>query len=114
AIYHKAVLNALRDVEDAIVNNSATEERINSLKVQVDATSASLRLAIDRYMQGLSDYIPVLTAQRFHSDAQRKLLAARRQLISDRISLARALGGGWMRHEINKRLAVDKNKGDNR
>jgi outer membrane protein TolC len=54
-------------------------------------------------LQGLSDYLPVLTAQSLHFDAESQLLAARRQLLSDRISLARALGGTWMAEELESR-----------
>jgi hypothetical protein len=38
----------------------------------------------------------VLTAQVLHLETESSLLAARRQIIADRISLGRALGGRWM------------------
>jgi outer membrane protein TolC len=37
-------------------------------------------------------------------DAESQLLAARRQLLADRISLARALGGKWMAAEMGENL----------
>ena len=86
------------------MNNRTTEETIRRLKDEEAAAGASLRLATDRYLDGLSDYLPVLTAQALHFDVQSRLLSARRQLLSDRISLARALGGSWMDHGIKKRL----------
>lgn len=107
ARYHRTVLTAFQEVEDALVRNRTTEERIARLEEQVKATGASQRLSKDRYLLGLSDYLPVLTAQGLHFSAQSQLLAARRQLISDRISLARALGGDWMEETIEHRSALD-------
>jgi outer membrane protein TolC len=90
---------------------AATEKTIQRLEDEEAAAGASLRLATDRYLDGLSDYLPVLTAQALHFDAQSRLLSARRQLLSDRISLARAVGGSWMDHDIEKRLSI-KTKGE--
>lgn len=108
ARYHKTVLTAFQEVEDALVRNRTTEERIARLEEQVKATGASQRLSKDRYLLGLSDYLPVLTAQGLHFSAESQLLAARRQLISDRISLARALGGDWMEKTVAHRSAPDR------
>lgn len=101
--YQKIVLNAFREVEDALAKNLETERRIDLLEEHVLATGATLRVATERYMNGLSDYLPVLTAQASHAESQSQLIAARRQLLSDRISLARSLGGEWMSREFERR-----------
>jgi len=106
AQYQKTVLTAFQEVEDALARNHSTEDRIRRLQERADATEAALRLSRDRYLQGLSDYLPVLTAQTLHFNAESDLLSARRQLISDRVSLARALGGDWMESEIEKHFAA--------
>ena len=103
AAYQQAALTAFKEVEDALVNNRETELRIASLVDTEAATGATLRLSLDRYFYGVTDYLPVLSAQRLHFDTRSRLLTARRQLISARISLARALGGEWMQYEIEKR-----------
>lgn len=95
ALYHQQVLNAFREVEDALARITASEKRIIILEQTVGTADSSLRLATSRYMQGLTDYLPVLTEQLRHFSAQSNLLEARRQLLSDRISLARSLGGEW-------------------
>jgi len=102
--YRQTVLIAFQEVEDALVNNRTTEVTIRWLEEEEAAARSALRLAKDRYLDGLSDYLPVLTAQALHFDAQSRLLLARRKLISDRISLARAVGGSWMNTDIKKRL----------
>ncbi len=106
--YQHKVLLAFQEVEDALVNNVATEQRIERLAETVQATEATLRLSKDRYMAGLVDYLPVLTSQRADFDVRSRLLAAKRQLLADRISLARALGGSWMQDSVNSRLQLEK------
>lgn len=103
ARYHKTVLSAFQEVEDALVKNRSSAARLQLLAEREAAASASLRLALDRYLQGLTDYLPVLTSQGLQLDAEGQLLAARRQLISDRIALHRALGGSWMAEALAQR-----------
>ena len=99
AAYQESVLRAFQEVEDALSGNRTTSIRIEHLMEQERATRATQRLALDRYLRGLSDYLPVLTAHVFHFNTQSQLLTARRQLLSQRISLARALGGAWMANQ---------------
>jgi outer membrane protein TolC len=74
------------------------------------ATQATLRLTTERYLAGITDYLPVLTAQRTFFDVNSRLLSAQRQLLADRISLARSLGGSWMQDKMNARLQIAKDK----
>jgi len=110
ANYQQKVLLAFQEVEDALVNNFATEQRVKRLVETAQATATTLRLSTDRYLSGLVDYLPVLTAQRIDFDISSRLLAARRQLLADRISLARALGGDWMQDKMDLRLQIEKDK----
>jgi NodT family efflux transporter outer membrane factor (OMF) lipoprotein len=111
ARYRKKVLTSFQEVENALVKNRTTEERIRQLEERVDATAGALRLSLDRYLLGLSDYLPILTAQGSDFTARSQLLAAKRQLVSDRISLARALGGDWMEEEMENRREASAGKG---
>ena len=76
------------------------------IKIGAEAMAAedALRLSKSRYADGLSTYLPVLTAQTTYFDSRTRLLSARRQLVSARISLARALGGNWMSDMAAERL----------
>jgi NodT family efflux transporter outer membrane factor (OMF) lipoprotein len=106
AAYHQTVLNAFRDVEDALVQGRTSKDRITILGETVSASDSALRLSLDRYMQGLTDFLPVLTEQVRNATAKSNLLSARRQLISDRIQLARALGGEWVDDVMNEYLTA--------
>lgn len=93
--YHQAILKAVQEVEDGLAANLAQESRLALLDERAIAVAATLRLAEDQYFEGLSDYLAVLTAQKNYFEVQSQLLSGRRQLISTRISLWRALGGDW-------------------
>ncbi|WP_305041131.1 efflux transporter outer membrane subunit [Geoalkalibacter sp.] len=112
AAYHGTVLGAFQEVEDALAANRANEERIARLETQTATTAATLRLSLEQYLAGLSDYLPVLSAQSNHFNSQSQLVSARRQLISDRITLARALGGRWMAAELDLQLSATDQRGD--
>lgn len=99
AAFRQTMLTAVREVEDALVANRTTEERLSRLGEHEQATGASLRLSLNNYFEGLSEYLPVLLAQQAHFRSQSSLLAARRQLLADRISLARALGGNFTKEQ---------------
>ena len=104
ARYRQAVLVAFQEVEDALVRNRNDELRLEYLEAAEEAAAASLRLSLERYRYGLSEYLPVITAQVFHFQIQGNLLSARRQLLADRISLARALGGEWLEAATESRI----------
>lgn len=93
--YGQTLLVAMREVEDALVQEDTQRRHLEQLVVQTEVASAALREARERYTAGLSDYLPVLTAMSAHQAAQRSELAARRLLLSYRVQLHRALGGHW-------------------
>ncbi len=96
AIYRKTVMNAVREVEDAMAACRGSVERIRRLEQWVSAASNALQLSGNRYFWGVSEYLPVLTAQAAELEAKSQLINARRVHISNFINLAKALGGGWM------------------
>ena len=100
----QTVLTAFREVEDVLVENHTSMDAIRRIQVETAAAENSLRLSVDRYRDGLSDYLPVLTAQTTLFDSQTRLLTARRELVAARISLARALGGSWTAAETDRRI----------
>lgn len=92
----EVTLIAVQEVEDALVKNRITEQRITLLEDVVSTSRNSFETAMEQYVQGLQGYLPVLIAQRSLFEAETKLLVVRREFVSDRISLLRALGGSWM------------------
>lgn len=106
--YQQSVLVAFREVEDALAGNRSSEGRLVQLEATAAATGATLRLAEERYLYGITDYLPVLTSQRNDFETRNRLLETRRQLLTERISLARALGGSWMREAMETRQNAER------
>ena len=105
ARYQKSLLRAILEVEDTLTANHSSEQRLKLLEDQLSLTQASLNLTETSYSQGTTDYLGVLIAQRNLMETQQQYLTAHQQLISDRISLARALGGEWMEETLQNRLS---------
>jgi NodT family efflux transporter outer membrane factor (OMF) lipoprotein len=93
--YRKAILAALKDVEDSLVaaSRQAQQETLQA-QVQTQAREA-LRLAEVRYREGVDDLLSVLDAQRTLFNAQDQLAQIRLNRLSAAVSLYKALGGGW-------------------
>lgn len=97
ASYRGTILNAFREVEDALSD-------LSSLSAQNEAVNRALRsardtaaLANERYERGLSSYLDVVDAQRAALQAARQENQLRGQRAISTILLAKALGGGWER-----------------
>ncbi len=97
AAYGQTVLGALLEINNAIALEKGQLEHIAQLEQQIEVSEATLRETRNRYREGITDYLPVLTAQQTLQRAEQNLLVARRQLLSYRIQLCRALGGTWTR-----------------
>ncbi|WP_326541886.1 efflux transporter outer membrane subunit [Pseudorhodoferax sp.] len=95
AQYRKTVLQAFREVEDALVTVRTLDERIVHQQAAHEASSRVAGSAQSRFDAGDVDYLVVV-------DAQRTLLLSRQSLIQSQgararatVDLVRALGGGW-------------------
>ena len=92
--YEKAIQSAFRDVSDALSARHWLAEQVEVLRATVAAQGERARLAQLRYDHGASPYLEVLDAQRDLLAAQQKLVQTRRALLSSRVGLYAALGGG--------------------
>lgn len=95
--FGSTLLAAFKEVEDALELERRQHEHIVRLDSQLTEARSTLDEAQRRYSQGLIDYLPVLTALSGVQQSEQALLSARRQLLSYRIQLHRALGGAWTR-----------------
>lgn len=93
--YEAAVLNAVQDVEDALVALHGNRERVARLQAAADAAANAELLARQRYASGLIDFRSVLETQRTLLSTQDSLESTRTTLSADHVRLYKALGGGW-------------------
>jgi NodT family efflux transporter outer membrane factor (OMF) lipoprotein len=93
--YHQAILDAITDVEDALVSEAHQAMYIDSLAKQLDLNQQAVSRIRDQYTKGGQDYLDVLDSLLDLQSTERELLSASQQMIQDRITLYRALSGSW-------------------
>jgi len=97
--YQNIVLNAFREVSDALVDIQTYREQIAALVKQVKAAENANRLSKMRYDQGFSSYLEVLDSERAQFAAQLDLSQATQEYYNAYVRLYKALGGGWITPE---------------
>jgi multidrug efflux system outer membrane protein len=95
ANYEQTIQASFREVSDGLAAMRTWGEQLKSQQDLVRATDEYTQMALQRYEEGVDNYMTLL-------DAQRQLLSARQQLLSghlakltSQIQLYKALGGGW-------------------
>ena len=91
--YGQTILQAISEVEDALIREKAQIEILANLNVRLDLAAQTLNHVTIRYRSGAEDYQRVLLALLSHQELQRKIIESKRLLINYRIDLYRALGG---------------------
>ena len=102
AIYRQTVLNALQEVENAMIQMRVFEQEDAVQRLAVEAARLSLRLARNQYDQGLIDYlsVAVLEATALNNERTHITLVGNRFAAS--LRLIAALGGGWSTQELRR------------
>lgn len=93
--YERDVRLALRDMEDALTALNSERQRRASLAAAADDSQQALDRATRLYRNGLSAYLPVLTAQRAAYQARDALALSQGGEVLGAIALYKALGAGW-------------------
>jgi NodT family efflux transporter outer membrane factor (OMF) lipoprotein len=97
--YQNTVLNAYREVEDALVGFLRSREQVTYLSDSVKASKRSVDLSLIQYREGLVDYQRVLDTQRFLTQEQDLLTSVSGEVALNLIAMYKALGGGWQMRE---------------
>jgi multidrug efflux system outer membrane protein len=95
AAYAGAVLEALREVEDALVASTSTVEQLGYTRRRVEQARAADRLARERYQRGVDSLLQVLETERRLRNAEEALLNIKADVWNARVDLYLALGGDW-------------------
>ncbi len=93
--YQSTVLNALEEVENALVSYSQEQERRDRLNEAVSHSQLAVDLATEQYKAGLVDFLSVLDAQRDLYANEDQLVQSQTTVTANLVGLYRALGGGW-------------------
>ena len=92
--YRQAVLQAVEEVETALVQEQQYRQLLESLQRQLALADRTVERLRDSYSKGAVDYLRVLDALLTQQGLQRAELQTRRNLLWERIRLCRALAGG--------------------
>ena len=95
AAYRQTGLQALQEVEDAIVRYQGDQRRWTALTGAYQAAVRAELISRQQYGVGLTDYTNVYNAQGSLYSLQDQLTQADGALATDVVALYKALGGGW-------------------
>lgn len=101
AAYRKTVLDALREVEDALVQSQALVEEQAARDRALAAARETLRQITNQYQAGLVDYLSVVQAQTSALSAEQTALDVRAQRLTATTQLIAALGGAYSAEDIS-------------
>ncbi|HJV18792.1 MAG TPA: efflux transporter outer membrane subunit [Sediminibacterium sp.] len=93
--YEQVFLNALAEVNNALIEVKTYDEEFSLRKEQVTAARKALVLSNARYEYGYTSYLEVLTQQNSLFDAELSESELFQQKLNARVLLYKALGGGW-------------------
>ncbi len=93
--YQKTVLTAFQDVENALIAYDREQVRRRALVDAVTANRKAVDLSGKLYIEGQTDFLNVLDAQRSLYRSEEALVQSTRSLSTNLVALYKALGGGW-------------------
>jgi len=97
--YESTVLQAFKEVEDALVKINTYEEEMLAQESRSLTAMSSESLSMVRYAEGLTTYLEVLEQQRQSFGSQLDYVLARLNVLNSYILLYKSLGGGWLSSE---------------
>jgi NodT family efflux transporter outer membrane factor (OMF) lipoprotein len=93
--YRKVVMDAFEEVENALVNLDAHRRQRGELQQQAERLGIVAAQVEAQLKEGMVSQLDVFEAERSLLSAQLALLANHQQILSDTVTLYKALGGGW-------------------
>lgn len=93
--YQQTILNALNEVENALISHEKAREKLEIQNAHVAALEEYLRLAKLRYDNGQNDYLTVLDAEKSLFQVQLDQISVEAEVFLSLIHLYKALGHGW-------------------
>ena len=94
--YRASVRQAVREVEEALVNLQSTASRSEDARVAVEGYRASFNGTQSLYQNGLASLIDLEDLRRTRLAAELNAASLERERMSAWIALYRAAGGGWV------------------
>ncbi|QYZ69624.1 efflux transporter outer membrane subunit [Neotabrizicola shimadae] len=96
ANYQQAILNALREVSDGLVDYTQSGRRLVSEQKLVAAQETTARLAMLSFNEGMESYTTVLIAQEDLFESRLSEIQTRYDMMASMVRIYKAMGGGWV------------------
>ena len=95
SVYEGTILEALRDVNDALLQERFQHQYLENLERQLQFARDALRESRERYAAGQTIYLTVLAELRAVQQIERTMITAKTDLILIRVALYKAMGGDF-------------------
>ncbi len=95
AQYENTVLSAIEEIRNALTDFYQEQQRLKSLEAAVAAAKNAVKIAQDKYRNGLVNFDSVLDAQRSLYSFENDMATSKGTATKNFIALYKALGGGW-------------------
>lgn len=95
AAYNGAVLDAVREVADALASSRSLDQQQAEQAQAGAAAEAAYAIALQRYRAGLGSYLQVLSAESSVLAQRRQAADLKARVLDTQVALVKALGGGW-------------------
>ncbi|NEX62794.1 efflux transporter outer membrane subunit [Noviherbaspirillum galbum] len=93
--YRKTVITAFEEVENALVNLDAHKKQRTELQQQIEHLNVVSSQVEAQLKEGVVSQLELFETQRSLLSAQQAMLANHQQILTDTVTLYKALGGGW-------------------
>jgi len=99
--YQSVLYNAFKEVEENLAMIEQREKHVELIKKRIELSEQSLQLTKLDYINGLTDWLNVMTIQTQFYDNQKALITSQKNLSDLKVALLSALGGAWPDQYIN-------------
>ena len=93
--YENTVLEAFREVEDALIGVQTYREQMETVERKLKAARNAARLSAERYDKGVTSYLEVLDTERTLFSVELELSELKQTYLNTYVRLYKSLGGGW-------------------
>ena len=106
--YEFTILNALREVNDALIATEKSVESFEALTRRVEALREFSRLSFLRFENGAASYLEVLYANNLLFDAELFAVQAQTETFNNLIDVYKSMGGGWVDEAVSLAPTVEE------
>ena len=106
--YKRTVITAFEEVETALTNLASRKKQKRQLEQQIENLSVVRNVQYAQLKEGLVSQLEVFDTDRTLLSAQQSMLQLHQQVLSDTVTLYKAMGGGWPTENIGQAVPSQK------